>query len=96
VHRDNVLRLNRKQTAGASNEKEKFGSNCMSQAQTAATFCHERKRLVRRHMKFLSARSTMKASPKSAQISEIARSTASRDVVRCGVMLCRAKLDCGE
>jgi hypothetical protein len=47
-------------------------------------------------MNFLPALLPVKASPKSAQISEIASSMTSRDVVQCGVMLCRVKLECGE
>jgi hypothetical protein len=66
-------------------EKEKFGSNFPANAQSAAAFCDERKRRICRHMNLLSPRVPREASPKSAQISEIARSMTSRDVVRCGV-----------
>src|SRR5258708_24270421 len=85
VKRDIALRPVRKQIASARGEKEKFGSNLVPDAHSAAAFCEERKRHACRHMNFLPALLTEKASPISARISEIARSMAPRDVVRRGV-----------
>src|SRR5579883_2851675 len=56
----------------------------MIEAQRAAAFGDQRKRLICRHMNLLSPCVSREASPKSAQISEIARRATSRDVVQCG------------
>jgi hypothetical protein len=77
-------------TASASSKKEKFGSNPAMDVWIGAVFSDERKQHVRRHMNFLQACISGKASPTSAQISEIARGAASRDVVRCGVHAARS------
>jgi hypothetical protein len=76
--------------------EERFRSDRLMHAQAGAAFCGKRKWHARRHMNLLSILVAVKASPTSTPISEIARSMAPRDVLRCGVMLCRAKLDCGE